>query len=204
MIFAHLNELIFVQKKELGELFGFEGRNKFQIFDAHKNAISYAAEENRGLWGFLLRQVLGHWRSFKLHFYDMNRQEVLVAHHPFRFFFQRLEVYSPSGEHHGSLQRRFAVFAKKFDVESKSGEVLYTVSSPLWHLWTFRFVDKRGQQVAIVEKKWGGILKEFFLDADSFRLSISATAQITDSARLTLVAAALFIDLQFFEKKARS
>lgn len=204
MIFGEQNELIFVQKKEFGELLGFETRNKFQVLASDKTPVAYAAEENTGVLGFLARQILGHWRSFNLHFFDMNRNQVLIAKHPFRIYFERLEVYTPDGVFQGALEKRFSILSKKFDVLSPSGKIILKVNSPLWRLWTFRFMDLRQSQVAMVEKKWGGVLKEFFLDADTFKLSINSShPSLDESLRNTLVASSLFIDLQYFERKAR-
>lgn len=202
MNMTELKELIFVQRKELGELFGFEGRNRFQIYDAQKNPVGYTAEESRGIFGFLMRQFLGHWRSFKLTFFDQQRNVLFWANHPFRFYFERLEVFTPDGVMRGALQKRFSIFSKKFDVEDAYGNCLFEVNSPLWHIWTFRFFNRQGQQIASVEKKWGGLMKEFFLDADSFKLTISPTATISYEETLTLIAASFFIDLQYFERKA--
>ncbi|MFN8847145.1 MAG: phospholipid scramblase-related protein, partial [Bdellovibrionales bacterium] len=90
---------IFVhQVHELGEWFGFETRNKYEIFDENKNSIGFAAEQSKGFWGFLARQFLGHWRSFEIHFFSSQRQLAFIAHHPFRWYFQRLEVKDSQGQ----------------------------------------------------------------------------------------------------------
>ncbi len=188
----------------MAELFGFETRNKFQLLNANREIIGRAAEENTGVLGFFARQILGHWRSFKLHFFNTDNQLVFTAHHPFRFYFERLEVFNAAGVRQGALQKRFALLSKRFDLEDEHGRVILEVNSPLWRLWTFRFQDRRQRQVALVEKKWGGLLKEFFLDADTFKLTIHEDVLTQSEAlRHTLIASALFIDLQYFEQKAR-
>ncbi len=204
MSFERLNEIIFIQRKEMAELFGFETRNKFELLNSRREVIGHAAEESGGVLGFFARQILGHWRSFKLHFYLQSGELALTALHPFRFYFERLEVYNKEGKLQGALQKRFSILSKRFDVEDDRGRVLLQVNSPLWRLWTFRFIDPRDRQVAVVEKKWGGILKEFFLDADSFKLTLSASdLDIHETLYHTLLASALFIDLQYFERKAK-
>ncbi len=191
-----------VQKKELGEvLIGFEGRNKYELRDLNDRPLGFAAEQGKGIFGFLMRSLLGHWRSFDVHIFDAQRQLAYRAHHPFRLFFQRLEVFDAAGRPVGALQQRWAFFKKRFDVEDASGRVLLEMRSGFFRIWTFPFF--RGDaEVARVEKKWGGVLTEVFTDADRFRLTYGA--QLSTVERALLLAAALFVDLQFFEQKAQA
>ena len=73
------------------------------------------------------------------------------------------------------------------------------VRSPIWRIWTFPFLVG-DQEVARVEKKWSGVLREAFTDQDFFvlKMGLGASADI----RPLLLAAAIFIDLQYFERKA--
>jgi uncharacterized protein YxjI len=198
-IVQHSSEVIVVQRPELAELLGIETRNKYAI-EANGRQIGFAAEQGKGLWAVLARMVVGHWRSFEIQFFDEARQLVLRALHPFRFFFQRLEVSRADGRPLGAIQQRFAFFSKRFDVLDPSEQVLLTVSSPLWRPWTFAF-ERRGQALARVEKKWGGLVREAFTDADRFRI-VYESSELSLDERSLILAAALFIDLQYFERKA--
>ncbi|MGC4114549.1 MAG: phospholipid scramblase-related protein [Myxococcales bacterium] len=186
------------QQFEIAELFGFESRNKYAI-RTESGFIGWAAEQSKDLFGFLLRQVLGHWRPFEIHLFDGARQPVLRAVHPFRLLFQRLEIFLQDGTRIGALQQRFSIFSKRFDVEDASGRVIMTVSSPLWRIWTFPFM-RAGQQVGVIEKHWSGFLTEAMTDRDRFYVRF--TPGLTDQERALLVVAGLFVDLIYFEHKA--
>jgi uncharacterized protein YxjI len=193
--------LLLRQRKELAELFGFETRNKYEIQTVTGEPLGFAAEQQKGVLGFLLRQFLGHWRSFELLFFDTLRNPVLTALHPFRWFFQRLEVRDASGRLLGALQRRFAVFSKCFDMEDARGHVMLTVRSPIWRPWTFTFM--RGtREVAVIRKRWTGVLAEAFTDADTFSIDF-APGPVSPEERRLLLAASVFVDLMFFERKAQ-
>jgi uncharacterized protein YxjI len=194
------NELYVRQSHEMAELFGFETRNKYGVFTQDQRQVAFAAEQSKGILGFLMRQVLGHWRPFELHFFDVQRNLLLRAVHPFRFWFQRLEVFTAEGRYVGALQQRFSILSKKFDLEGSQGQVQLSVNSGLFRLWTFPFL-RDGQEQAVIEKKWSGGLTELFTDKDNFRIRF--TSALTDDERLLVLAAALFVDLQYFEKKAR-
>ena len=101
------------QRVEVGELLGYESRNKYEITMLNGGNFGFAAEEGGGLSSILLRQILGHWRRFGIQFYNHERQSVFHASHPFRWFFHRLEVKEPSGKLIGLLQKRFSIFTKK-------------------------------------------------------------------------------------------
>jgi uncharacterized protein YxjI len=188
------------QKRELAELFGFETRNKYAIQTEAGESVGFAAEQQKGIFGFLFRQWLGHWRSFDILVYDDARQLLLRVHHPFRFLFQRLEVTTAGGEFLGAIQQRFAILSKRFDIEGANGAPRFEVSSPLWRIWTFA-IEKAGEQVALVQKRWGGFLTEAFTDKDRFRIELTGTG-LSSADRFLVLAAALFIDLIYFEKKA--
>jgi uncharacterized protein YxjI len=192
--------LVIQQKRELAELIGFETRNQYEIAVEGGGALAYAAEQQFGVMGFLARQLFGHWRKFDISILDVSRNPLLVAHHPFRWIFQRLEVSLAEGRPIGALQQRFALLSKRFDVEDATGAVRMTVSSPLWRIWTFPF-RKGSREVAVVTKKWGGLLTEGLLDKDRFRVEYQDT-RLTAEERQLILAAALFIDLQYFENKA--
>lgn len=194
------SELMIVQRRELAELFGFETRNKYSI-EVNGAQFAFAAEQGKGGLAFFARMFMGHWRTFEIHFFDNARNLVLRAVHPFRFFFQRLEVFTADGRQLGAIQQRWAFFSKKFDVTDPSGRLLLSVSSPFWRLWTFAF-ERDGQELARVEKKWGGMLREAFTDADRFRVAFESPALSLDERSLVL-AAGIFIDLQYFEQKAQ-
>lgn len=200
MDLSHLNQLIVKQRFEGFELLGYETRNKYAILDDQGNDIAFAAEQQKGIMGFLLRQFLGHWRKFDVHFFDKNKQEFMLAHHPFKILFQRFEITNNEGKNIGALQQRFALLSKKFDVLDERGNVIMEMRSPLWKIWTFPFF-RRGQEVARVEKKWTGLLAEAFTDKDTFKVSFGQS-DLTTNERLIILATSVFIDLQYFERKS--
>ena len=202
---ASQSPIVIRQKRELAELVGFETRNKYAIELESGISVGFAAEQGKGLLGLLMRQLLGHWRSFTLLIFDNLKQPVLRAEHPFRFFFQRLEIFdAATGTRLGALQQRFALITKKFDFEGPHGELLFEVRSPIWRIWTFPILRPgHTKESAVVEKKWGGLLREAFTDADRFRIRFEDPT-LTQEEQKLIVAAGLFIDLIYFEKKANS
>lgn len=198
---ASAKEFKFKQIHELAELFGFETRNRYALTQMNNTPVAYAAEQQKGVIGFLLRQILGHWRRFEVHIFNSKREEALKLIHPFRWFFQRLEVYDPNGKKLGAIEQRFAFFTKSFDIEDSNGIVHFQVRSPFLKFWSFA-ITRHGSEVGRVQKKWSGLLTEAFTDKDNFRLTM--TGQLQEIERLLVLAAAIFVDLQYFERKAKN
>ena len=188
------------QIREIAEWFGIETRNKYSIQDDRGLQIGYAAEQQKGFFGFLFRQFFGHWRSFDVHFFSRERELVLIGHHPFRWIFQRIELTDAQGSRMGAIQSRFAILSKKFDVENEHGQVILEVQSPIWRIWTFPF-SKNGRRVAEVQKRWSGILSEAFTDRDNFRIEYFDPT-LDAKERFLILVSAVFVDLIYFERKA--
>ncbi|RYE81223.1 MAG: hypothetical protein EOO74_00910 [Myxococcales bacterium] len=194
------SELVVVQQTELAEMvLDYESRNKYAVYGSNRQPVAYAAEQGKGLLATIMRGVMRHWRSFEIHLFTPDRQQVARASHPFRWFAfnECLQVHDARGTYLGAIQRRFAFFAKVFEVLGPTGEVLMRVDSGLFSPWSFEF-KSGGQRHAVIEKKWSGFLKEMFTDADTFRLGFDNPG-LRDDTRWLLIAAAIFVDLQFFE-----
>lgn len=200
---TNFSKIIIRQRRELAELFGFETRNKYEICDEQNNVIGFCAEQNKGLLGFLSRQIFGHWRSFEIHFFDQNRNEFLKTNHPFRFFFQEFTVMDANNQILGRVHQRFGLLTKKFDVRDLNDTLIFSMRSGFFRFWTFPFVGIHGQERAVVQKKWSGFFKELFLDADNFLIDYKDSS-LTEKERQLILASSVFTDLQYFEKKAKS
>ena len=135
-----------LQRVELSELFGYESRNKYEIQTLEGNTFGFATEECGGWFSLILRQYTGRLRSFKIHFYGAEGKEPFFsAHHPLRFYFQRLDVKDSSGRPIGALQKRFGILNSKFDCLDERGRVFLRVSLPFWRFWTFKFLTVSGK-----------------------------------------------------------
>lgn len=199
MNLQQLSGLVISQRRELAELIGFETRNKYEIKNEQAQVIGFCAEQRAGFLGAVARHFLGHWRTFELHFFDATRQLRLRAVHPFRFFFQRLEVFQPDGARVGAIQQKFGILRKRFEIENESGQVILRMESGFFSFWTFP-IFRGHQEVATVQKRWSGFLKEVFTDGDNFHVKFSPSLQ--EKERWLVLATSLFVDLQYFERKA--
>jgi len=206
---------------KIAKIFGFETRNHYRIQTDDGQEFGYCAELKLGNADTIRRQLLGHWRNFNIVGTDIENQQVFRAHHPFRWIFQRLDVFGADDRPVGSLQQRFAWLNKKVEFLDTRGRVIMTMTTPLWKIWTFP-IKKGEREVSIIEKKWSGfskatvrtvfksqrknrvlahpqktvqtVAKELFTDAHNFRVHFTDT-KLTADETLLLLTGAVFVDV---------
>lgn len=185
------------QIKEWGEiLVGFESRNRYELKDEAGQLLGYAAEEGGGFGRAIGRQFFGSGRKATLHVLDAEGKEIARGSKPFTWFFHRIDVFA-NGVKLGAIERRWSWLHRRFTVENKDGAELFTVESPWLRVWTFKLLF-RGQEVGVIKKQWGGLLKEMFTDADVFGLEYDPMPEL-EAVRPLLIFATLLVDLVCFE-----
>lgn len=183
------------------ELIGLETRNKYKIHAGNLD-VAFAAEQSTGFGGTILRQILGHWRSFSVTIFDEKRAPIFKLDFPFRWFFKTLFVTDTQGRKVGHLQQRFAIFRKKFDVFDANGMLVAKINSSFFRFWTFEFEDK-GRVIGKIQKQWAGILSEAFTDKDNFVISFK-NPNLTTDMKVLMLSTCLLVDIIYFENNKAS
>ncbi len=192
---SEYGELIIRQEVERLEAFtGLETQNRYSVLTPDGDRLLYAYEES----GFLSRILLKKHRPLSIHVLDDEKKIVLTASRSFFWFLSHLHIQDGSGHKIGSLRRRFAILNRRFELEDSTGKLIAEIRGSLLRPHTF-MIYKNGEEIGRVTKKWSGIGKEMFTDADNFRLQIDTSKADKDFAVLMLTSA-LAIDLDFFEK----
>lgn len=186
------------KKKWLEILLSFELKNRYQVFDQSQQAVLEVAEVGDGFLPFLGRMFLGPLRAFSAEVTDLAAGRVaLRLHRRFRFIFHRLEVESGSGEKLGAIERRWSWLRKIYDVEDAQGRVVARLFGPILRPWTFE-LQVNEQVVGQIQKRWSGLGKELFTDADNFGVDLHG---VTDpNLKALAFAATVLIDVVHFER----
>ena len=187
------------QKKEWTEiLIGFETKNQYEVLNTEGQGVGTISEVSSGFGGFLKRNFFGSHRSLDVRVHDAEGQPQLKFARPFFFWFSSLEVFEEGGVKLGQVNRRFGILYKKYDLVDAQDRCFAKIRSPLWRLWTFSVRHVNDVSEATISKKWGGLLREAFADADTFRVTYESGTW-TAAERLVLFAAAISIDFDYFE-----
>jgi len=196
---SSISGLVVRQLKEWGEILtGFETRNKYTISDVSGRRL-YLAREEAG--STLLRWFLKALRPFTIVVFTEDGHEVLRVMRPFRFYFHRAEVVGSQGQSLGVIERRFSILRRVYSVLNRSGEEVYQLFGPILHPWTFQ-IRKDGVECGKITKKWSGLWKEGFTDADNFGVLFPAEWDVQSKA--LLLGAVFLIDFVHFENKGNN
>jgi len=193
-----LDSLAVKQIKEMGEILtGFETRNRYSVINSDGSEL-YFAEEVGG--SFLTRTFLKAARPFTMTLSDSGKKTVLTLKRPFRWFFYELSVYSSEGTLLGTIKRQFDLLRRVYSIMDVQGQEIFQLFGPILHPWTFRIM-KQGEELGKITKKWSGLLKESFTDADNFGVIFPAGIEVSQKA--VLLGAVFLIDFAHFENTGR-
>jgi uncharacterized protein YxjI len=193
------HELFVRQRKEWTEIvIDLETRNRYEVMDASGDTLGAIAEVASGFSAFLSRSFLGSHRPLDAHVLDRDSSELLHLTRPFFWLFSSLEVARADGAPLGSVERRFGVLYRKYDLLDAHGRCFARIRAPRWRIWTFPVVGEDGVSQAAISKKWGGALREVFTDADTYRVAFESGSWSPEQ-RAVVFAAAISVDFDFFE-----
>ncbi len=193
---SSISGLVVSQQKEWGEILtGFETKNRYAISDVSGSRLYLAAEEAGSM---LLRWFLKALRPFTIAVLTEDGQVVLRVVRPFRFYFHRAEVVDSQGQSLGVIEKRFSVLHRIYSVLNSSGEEVFQLFGPILHPWTFQ-IRNDGVEYGKITKKWSGLLKESFTDADNFGVMFPAEWDV--KLKALFLGALFLIDFVHFENK---
>lgn len=193
---AVANGLVVRQKKEWGEaLTGLEQRNKYAVSDPTGGEL-YAAVEEGG--STLARLFLRSLRPFTMRLLRLDGKPVLRFERPFRWWYHELRVVDEVHQRTlGTIRRQWSWLRRIYSVRDAGGVETYRLFGPLRHPWTFEI--RQGDRVAgRIVKKWSGIAKEAFTEADNF--GITFPAGCASGLKAVLLGAVFLLDFVHFEK----
>ncbi|MCH8199263.1 MAG: hypothetical protein IIA54_04235 [Chloroflexi bacterium] len=191
---------------------GLEAKNRYRIIDPDGTDILFAYEDS----GFMARQFLGNHRPLSIKVVDPQGAVQLTASRRFFWFLSHLELTGPAGAPAGRVDRRFKALGRRFDLSDGQGDSL-EIHGPMLRPNTF-WLRRNGEDVGKITKQWGGLGRELLTRADTFAVEFgppegagrsaqpampSAKRPLSESMRWAVLAAAIAIDLDFFESPGR-
>lgn len=198
-VLARAPALVIRQQREMLEIFSdFETKNRYAIGLPDGSPAFYAAETGSGAWDFITRTALKSRRPFTMRLLDPSGAVALQLDRPWTWWFSELHVRDAQSQPLGTIDQRFAFFARRFVVLDPTGRELAQLHGPFLRPWTFR-VLQGGQEVGRITKQWSGLLREAFTDADTFGVELGPA--MDPRLRPLVLAATFLIDFLYFEDR---
>lgn len=189
------------QQKEWGEILtGFETVNRYQITDSWGNQILRADEESGSFFTKIVRMYLKALRPFEMYISSPDSVWLYILSRPFRFWFHEVTISRADGNLMGTVKRQFSIFRRIYTVTDRTGRETFKLFGPILHPWTFQI--KRGDmELGKITKKWSGLAKEAFTDADNFAINFPKGIDINQKA--ILLGAVFLVDFVHFENRGK-
>jgi uncharacterized protein YxjI len=194
---AEARELRIRQQVERLEAFtGIETCNRYRVMDGGGAPMFFAEEQAGELAEILSRFILKSARPFTIVIESPEGQPVLKLERPFRFYFHELRIWNGQGTLLGTVRRQFSLLDRRYSVTENTGGARYDLHGPFFRPWTFKIL-RGGQGCGVIKKKWGGLTREFFTDADGFGIEFPGNASV--QAKSVLLGAVFLLDFVHFE-----
>jgi len=109
----------------------------------------------------------------------------------------KVKVYDQDNRLIGGFKQRMLSLAGALDVLAANGEVVCQVAGRLAGWRKFYFITPEGVELASVSKKWAGLGKEFFTNADDYMLKIDDVVPNDSATRRLILASVICIGMIF-------
>ena len=190
-----VNILAVKQLKEWGEILtGWEFTNRYEVLNKD-GAKLFDAGEQRG--SLLARQFLGAKRPFNLVVLE-NESPALYVQRPFRFFVQTVNILDGGRAPLGSIEKTLNPVQRNYHIRDREGREVCELHGPMTKPWTF-FIVQNGSETGVITKRWSGLGREAFTDADTFGVEFPQDA--SPETKALLLGAVFLIDFAHFERQ---
>jgi uncharacterized protein YxjI len=172
----------------------------YDILDPESGKQVGIAEETRGTFAMLLSMFMNKnllTRKIEVREHPEGSL-VFTMRKPTSFFQPKVEVFDAQGERVGYFVSKLFSFGGGFNVYDKHDRPFAEIQGK-WTGWDFTFRTPDGHEMGWVTKKWAGMLKQLFTSADNYVVSISDDLADQPIAKMLLLAAALAIDIVYYD-----
>ena len=170
----------------------FELRNQFAVFDETGQPLGTVEQVNRSAFAVFARVVsdLDVMLPMTLEFRDTAGQPLLTMHKP--WFRWGCVVSRPDGAVMGRVTKEIRLGKARFALHGPAGERLGSVLAQNWRAKDFSIRDGDDVEVARITKKWAGMAREIFTDADNYVVTLQPG--LPDPLRSLAIGTALAVD----------
>lgn len=210
---AGVDRLFVKQKVQLLEaITNFETNNQYTCMNENGQVV-FRAEEDTGC---MARQCFGHHRGFEIGISDTSDTTILTLRRDLACTvavciccLQDMTVYygPEAKEEFGSIRQKAGCFKPYLEVSranSNSREPDLVITGPVFTCQCLHddipfTVTRDGKEVGKIQKKLSSSSKEFFTDADTFKITFEEDGGLSPEEKALLLCATLLIDYMYFE-----
>lgn len=171
----------------------------YNLLDPDTQAVVGQAKDEPS-WKWLRLLVKKHLLPTDVRVYGPGQMAPhLTVHKHVGFLRTRLTVHGPSGELLAQLRSKIWTLGGAFDVQDAQGLPMGELKGD-WKGWDFTFTVN-GQVFGRITKKWAGLVKEMFTNADQYLVTLDHAGERHPHGLALLTGLALAVDRVYKEQQ---
>jgi uncharacterized protein YxjI len=172
----------------------------YDLLDATSGApIGVAKEEPPGIVKYLRLAMNNKWLPTVVNVYERETDPAVLSIHRGVALFRPKVHVTAGGRELGYFRAKVLSIGPSFRIFDMQDQEIGSVKGD-WKGWNFQLLGTGGEELGRVTKKWAGLGKELFTTADTYVISLGASAAGRRDVAQLLLAAGLAIDTVFKEK----
>ncbi len=175
--------------------------DRYDIFDPETGTQLGFAQEKIGTFSKLLRLLVNKQMlpTTVVIQESEDAEPVVTIHRGMTLLRAKVSVFDEHDKEVGFFRSKLFSLGGGFTVHEPGGTQIADVKGN-WKGWDFKMTDMQGKQLGVVNKQWGGALKEMFTSADNYLIKLDESISSNPGLAALLLAAGLAIDIVFKEK----
>jgi len=176
--------------------------DKYDIIDAETGTVvAYAKENVSGFKKYARLLLKKHFLPTSIEIKSATNNKLLYRmEKPLAFLRVTVNLFDAEDNALGYYKSRIFSLGGRFDVFKPDNSPVAEIKGS-WTGWDFQFTDMNGKEIGKITKKWAGIGKELFTNADNYIISLNPSLQGNLDFAALLIMAGLAIDIVFKEKQ---
>ena len=171
----------------------FKFGNTYKVYNQETEQVGTIQQKVSG-WHKFLRLFLNKAMfPFTLEVHNIDNDLQVTIKRGWTFWMSKITVYDANQVLIGTIKQKFKLFKPSFIITNSKEEVIAKITGD-WKAWDFKIENQNGSPIGTINKKWGGVVKEFFTRADKYRVSI-VPEHAEDTNKIVIVSCAITVDM---------
>lgn len=174
----------------------FKFENAFKVYNDNGDEIG-AIKENMPTSRKFLSLFISK-KLLPLQFDVLNAEGSVAAtlKRGWTMFMSKIQIFDEKGTQVGLIKQKWAL-KPKFEIYDMKDNLIAVIKGD-WVCWEFKIMDPKDNQIGLIDKKFNGLAKELFTDADKYAVTIEPS--VTEPAlRIAIASSASAIDMIYKE-----
>ena len=173
--------------------------NEYKIYNNDGLLIGSVEQKIAGWQKLLMLFIKKSMMPFYLEILDESGAKVVSLRRGWTFWMSKITLTDQNNNLIGFLKQQFKFFKPTFIILNSEENPVAAITGD-WKAWDFKIVSAEETSIGTINKKWNGVAKELFTNADKYTVSINPEYN-EDLNKVIILSAAITIDMVLKEQQ---